>query len=99
MMRRGLWVAVLWCACASHPSPETASPPRIKDSIPEQAAALRAADGRLKLDVEEQRYGIEAAKERRETVGEEGDHVTSAVIPMPPPNDSGVFFRDGGAQK
>ena len=100
MLRRGLWLALLVCACASRPSPEAATPPRINDSIPERSAALRASDGRLKLDVEEQRYGIEAAKERRQSTLEEGSSSGSVVIPMPPPNDSGMFNpRDGGADK
>jgi|SRR5579862_2096535 len=99
MLRHGLWLAVLVCACASRPSPEAATPPRIKDSIPERSAALRAADGRLKLDDEDQRYGIEAAKERRQSTLEEGSSSGSVVIPMPPPNDSGMFDPgDGGSE-
>lgn len=84
-------MAALWCACASRPQPDPASPPRVKDSIPERSAALRAADGRLKLDVDDQRFGIEAAKERGQTAAQTGDQSTSVVIPMPPPNDSGRF--------
>jgi hypothetical protein len=101
MLCRGLWLAVVMlCGCASRPSPEAATPPRINDSIPERSAALRAADGRLKLDVEEQRYGIEAAKERRQSTVEEGSSSGSVVIPMPPPNDSGMFNqRDSGTDR
>ncbi|HEX4404097.1 MAG TPA: hypothetical protein VH560_04665 [Polyangia bacterium] len=92
MMRRGLWLAVLLCGCAARPTPEASSPPRVKDSIPERAAALRGADGRLKLDDEDQRFGIEAAKARKDQQREQRDpSPTTAVIHMPPPNDSGVF--------
>ena len=97
MMRRGLWLAVLLGGCAARPAPDTSTPPRIKDSIPERAAALRGADGRLRLDDEDQRFGIEAAKARRDQQGIQGDTTSVAVIPMPPPNDSGVFGpHDGG---
>jgi hypothetical protein len=84
-------------ACA-RPKPDPAAPPRIKDSVPERAAALRGADGRLKLDVEEERWGVESDKERRRKAAEEAQGSgRTVVIPMPPPNDSGVFARDGGA--
>ena len=99
-MRRGLWLAVLLCGCATRPAPDTSTPPRIKDSIPERAAALRGADGRLRLDDEDQRFGIEAAKARKDQQRQsgQGDQTSAAVIPMPPPNDSGVFGpHDGGA--
>ena len=97
-MRRGLWLAVLLCGCAARPAPDTTTPPRIKDSIPERAAALRGADGRLKLDDEDQRFGIEAARARKDQQPEQRDQSSTVVIPMPPPNDSGVFGpHDGGA--
>ncbi|HVR01873.1 MAG TPA: hypothetical protein VMT47_07065 [Polyangia bacterium] len=84
-------------ACAQ-PKPDPAAPPRIKDSVPERAAALRGADGRLKLDVEEERWGVEADKERRRKAAEAAQGSGRTVmIPMPPPNDSGAFTGDGGA--
>jgi hypothetical protein len=99
MMRRGLWLAVLLGGCAARPAPETSTPPRIKDSIPERAAALRGGDGRLRLDDEDQRFGIEAAKARKDQQQSgQRDQTSTAVIPMPPPNDSGVFGpHDGGS--
>jgi len=96
-MRRGLWLAVLLCGCAARPAPEASTPPRVKDSIPERAAALRGGDGRLKLDDEDQRFGIEAARARKDQQQEQRVSSSAAVIPMPPPNDSGVFGpHDGG---
>jgi hypothetical protein len=83
-------------ACA-RPKPEPTAPPRIRDSVPERSAALRGADGRLKLDVEEERWGVESAEERRRKAAEEAQgQGRTAVIPMPPPNDSGTFNWDGG---
>src|SRR5258708_39677216 len=83
-------------ACA-RPKPEPAAPPRIKDSVPERAAALRGADGRLKLDVEEERWGVEADRERRRKAAEAAQGPgRTVVIPMPPPNDSGAFTVDAG---
>ena len=96
-----LTLALLVLACAG-PKPAPAAP-RISDSLPEQGAALRAADPRLKSEDEEQRWGIEGGRQRkreREQAAAYTDDATTrkAVIPMPPPNDSGVFGRaDGGA--
>lgn len=58
-----LLVAAIGCAAAPRPRTETA---RIKDSAPERAAAQRSADRSLGLETEEQRWGIAAARERRE---------------------------------
>jgi len=83
-------------ACA-RPKPEPTAPPRIKDSVPERGAALRGSDGRLKLDVEDERWGVEADKERRRKAAEAAQGPGSTVvIPMPPPNDSGTFTGDAG---
>jgi hypothetical protein len=81
-------VGLLVASCASGPprkpveSPPAAvtdggprklpGPARIKDSAPEKAAALRAADpNNLQLESEDERWGIEAARERRRTTDEE----------------------------
>ena len=98
-----LTLALLVLACAAQkPAPAA---PRFSDSVPEQSAALRAADPRLKSEDEEQRWGIEGARQRKRereqaAAAARTDDATTrkAVIPMPPPNDSGVFGRaDGGA--
>src|SRR5450432_3614863 len=91
-MRGFLALILLEVACA-RPKPEPAAP-RVKDSLPERAASLRAADG-LHTDDEEARWGVEGARERRRQAAERGESESrTAVIPMPPPNDSGAF---GGA--
>ena len=80
-----LALAIGWLAsscAASRPLPrprsaETAGarpgapPPRIPDSVPERAAALRAADPNLQLEPEDERWGIEAARERRRRIDEQ----------------------------
>jgi hypothetical protein len=88
---------VLTAACA-RPKPQPASPPRIPDSSPEQIAALNNA-ARLGLEPEEQRWGIEAAKERKREADDRAEErrKRTALIPMPAPNDSGVFGDGGGA--
>lgn len=40
-------------------------PPRIKDTAPEKIAAQRAALSNLNLEAEDQRWGVEAARERK----------------------------------
>lgn len=59
-------MAVLLASCAGAPKKkEGAPPPRIKDSAPERAASQRAATPGLRLEAEEERWGIEAAQERK----------------------------------
>jgi hypothetical protein len=63
--RLGALVLML-ASCAGAPKKqEGAPPPRIKDSAPERAAAQRAASPGLRLESEEERWGIEAAQERK----------------------------------
>jgi hypothetical protein len=55
----------LTSACAaSQPRTETLAA-RQRDTTPDRSAALRAATPGLQLDAEDERWGIEAAKERR----------------------------------
>ena len=59
-------------------------PPRIPDSAPEKIAAQRAASGpQLQLEAEDDRWGIEAAQERKRL--EEQQQAT----PVRTPNASG----------
>jgi hypothetical protein len=89
---------LLEVACA-RPKPEPTAAPRVKDSLPERAASLRAADG-LHTDDEEARWGVEGARERRRQAAERGESESrTAVIPMPPPNDSGAFGGADAARK
>jgi hypothetical protein len=53
-------------ACAaSRPRSETVATRRSNDTTPDRSAALRAATPGLQLEAEDERWGIEAAKERR----------------------------------
>jgi hypothetical protein len=93
--------ALLAVACVNPPKPLPTPPPRIQSSPPEQAAALDEAVGK-DLPAEEQRWGIgeakELKKEKREFAEEaQQRNATRALVRMPPPNDSGVFGADGGA--
>jgi hypothetical protein len=98
-------IALLMASCAGTPR-RAADPParitdsgggkpvgpntRIKDSAPEKAAALRAADRNLQLESEDQRWGIEAARERRRTTDEHAaeerrkEKSSKAIVPLGP---------------
>jgi hypothetical protein len=52
------------CATAGRRS-ETVAAQRMPSSAPEKSAALRAATPGLQLEAEDQRWGFEAARERR----------------------------------
>jgi hypothetical protein len=73
---------VLTMGCATSHPPESKSPPRLKDSVPEKVAAQRAASGNLQLEPEDERWGVEAAKERK---SEAAKKPATDVIPMPSP--------------
>jgi hypothetical protein len=70
---------LLALSCASSPPPRAeALPPRIKDSVPEKIAAQRGADRTLQLEAEDQRWGVDAARERRaETASKKEDLVAA----------------------
>jgi len=55
-------------------------PPRLKDSAPERAAATRGAATNLQLEQEDQRWGIEAARERKRR---EQEKAAPAAEPTP----------------
>jgi hypothetical protein len=53
-------------SCATAPKRQEAAAPRMKDSAPEKIAAQRAgAAHELQLEQDDERWGIEAAKERK----------------------------------
>ena len=61
-----LAAGLLFAACATgRPRTETATARRTPDSAPERSASLRAATPGLELESEDERWGIEAAKERK----------------------------------
>jgi hypothetical protein len=66
--RKGsLFVCLLVLACAGSPRPRPEAEPRVKDSVPDKLAAQRAASGELRLEDEDERWGIEAARSNRKT--------------------------------
>jgi hypothetical protein len=53
-------------SCATAPKRQEAAAPRMKDSAPEKIAAQRAGGAHeLQLEQDDERWGIEAAKERK----------------------------------
>ena len=76
----------LTAACASAPRPRAESAPsatseRLPDSRPERVAAQRAAaPASLELEPSDERWGIEAAKERRDA-----ERQKKAASSGPPP--------------
>jgi hypothetical protein len=56
---------LLALSCATAPRRAESPPPRVKDSAPEKIAAQRAATPGLYLEQDADRWGIEAARERR----------------------------------
>jgi hypothetical protein len=69
-------VAALLSACASSPKPRAEQPQRVPDSAPDKIAAQRAAAG-LHLEEEDERWGIDAARERKQRAEQQ--------TPKPPP--------------
>jgi len=68
--------------CARTPHPATETPARLKDSAPEKIAAQRAAAPGLNLESEDQRWGIEAARERRRATPPETPSSATATKPQ-----------------
>ena len=60
----GLALLALSCATAPKARPETKEA-RIRDDVGERAASHRVASGNLRLEEEEGRWGLEAARARR----------------------------------
>ncbi|HSS38742.1 MAG TPA: hypothetical protein VLT58_08230, partial [Polyangia bacterium] len=59
------FACTLLTSCASAPSPARERPQRVADSAPDKVAATRAAAG-LHLEEDDQRWGIEAARARKQ---------------------------------
>ena len=72
-----LAAGLLAAACAGPPRPRAETPARLKDSAPEKLAAQRAAMPGLGLEREDERWGFEAARERRR-LADERKQVTPA---------------------
>jgi hypothetical protein len=59
------FAGALLAACASAPAPARERPQRVPDSAPDKAAATRSAAG-LHLEEDDQRWGIDAARARKQ---------------------------------
>jgi hypothetical protein len=88
----GVALLALGCASAPRSQPETAA--RLKDSAPEKITAQRAAVRGLDLEQDDQWWGFEGARERRDQDRKKQDAGKSAaaegkqpvdVTQMPPP--------------
>ncbi len=85
--------SLMVAACASAPRARAENPhaERIQDSRPERIATQRAgAPGELELEQSDQRWGIDAARERREAENKKKRppppppaSTTSTVVPAP----------------
>ena len=65
LVRTLMGATLLFAACATAPR-TTSSPPRAKDSASEKVAAQRAAAPHsVQLEPDDERWGIEAARERK----------------------------------
>ena len=63
---RALGIGLIALSCAGAPRGREASSPRFKDSAPEKVASQRAAAPQsLKLEQDDERWGFDAARERR----------------------------------
>jgi len=81
-----LAAGLLAAACAGPPRPRAETPARIKDSAPEKVAAQRAATPGLGLERDDERWGFDAARERRR-LADERQQVTPASHVAPGPVD------------
>jgi hypothetical protein len=92
--------AVLACAACAKKNPESKSPPRLKDSVPEKSAALRNSGTPRHLEEDDNRWQIENAKQRKlDQEAVQSPAGPKAVIPMPPPNERGRRADAGAAEK
>ena len=63
---RMIGIGLVALSCAGSPKRPEASSPRFKDAAPEKIASQRAAGpNSLQLEREDERWGFEAARERR----------------------------------
>jgi hypothetical protein len=84
-----LTALLVGAGCARTPPRATETPARVKDSAPEKIAAQRAAIPGLNLEQEDQRWGSEAARERRRAAPPETPSTAPAATgaTKPPPLD------------
>jgi hypothetical protein len=93
-MRPLLLALVIWVACAAprHADSTTPAPgARIKDSVPERRASLNAADRDLQSEGNEQSWGFEEARRRREAA-RRGDAGAPDDGPISPRTSNGSLI-------
>ena len=81
-----LAAGIIAAACAGPPRPRAETPARLKDSAPEKLASQRAATPGLGLERDDERWGFEAARERRR-LADERKQATPASHGAPGPVD------------
>lgn len=86
-------LALVLAACASTPSPSSQRPARIKDTVPERVAAQRAAQKNLNLEEEDERWGIDAARERKERARTDSGAASPGPAPSSPSSPEGADLR------
>ena len=82
-------VASLMASCGAPRKPAPTQPPRVSDSVPERSAALRSAGG-VGQEAEDERWGFEAAAERKRREEAARAKASGTVGPVTMPG------RDGG---
>ena len=75
---RTIFVGALVASCAAGPRSRPESVQRVPDSAPDKIAAQRAATG-LHLEEDDERWGIVAARQRKDGAARKDDHP-----PIPP---------------
>lgn len=93
---RLLILCLLGLACASSPRPRPE--PRVKDSVPDKIAAQRAASGNLRLEDDDERWGIEAARANRKTDSDPQGQPSPAVPTPAGPVDLKAHTASSPAQ-
>jgi len=78
---RIIFAGALVAACAAGPRPRPESAQRVPDSAPDKIAAQRAATG-LHLEEDDARWGIVAARQRKERTEPKTDR--SPIAPAAP---------------
>jgi hypothetical protein len=79
---RLLSICLLGLACATSSRPRAEASPRVKDSVPDKIAAQRAASGNLRLEEDDERWGMEAARANRKTDSDQQGQA-SPTVPTP----------------
>jgi len=92
MSRLGVLIGALslFVSCATAPRRSETAPPRMKDSASEKVAAQRAAAPHsVQLEQDDERWGIEAARERKrqqdEAKAQQRQQTTDKSIEVTPP--------------